>query len=59
MCPAAAAAAASYNACPGSNPVTITCPGGELIRSPNPHSDSVACKAQATSFMLKCMVVSN
>ena len=36
---AAAAAAAGYNACPGSNPLTITCPGGELIRSPNPHSD--------------------
>ena len=41
MCPAAAAAAADaaaaaagYNACPGSNPLTITCPGGELIRSP-------------------------
>ena len=31
MCPAAAA---GYNACPGSNPLTITCPGGELIRSP-------------------------
>ena len=34
MCPAAAAAAAGYNPCPGSNPLTITCPGGELIRSP-------------------------
>ena len=36
MCPAAAAAAAAagYNPCPGSNPLTITCPGGELIRSP-------------------------
>ena len=31
MCPAAAA---GYNPCPGSNPLTITCPGGELIRSP-------------------------
>ena len=37
MC--AAAAAAGYNPCPGSNPQAITCPGGELIRSPNPHSD--------------------
>ena len=33
MCPAAAAAA-GYNPCPGSNPQVITCPGGELIRSP-------------------------
>ena len=32
-------AAAGYNPCPGSNPQAITCPGGELIRSPNPHSD--------------------
>ena len=32
MC-AAAAAAAGYNAYPGSNPQAITCPGGELIRS--------------------------
>ena len=39
MCPAAAAAAAGYNPCPGSNPQAITCPGGELIRSPNPHAD--------------------
>ena len=39
MCPAAAAA--GYNACPGSNPLTITCPGGELIRSPDPHSDNI------------------
>ena len=37
MC--AAAATAGYNPCPGSSPQTITCPGGELIRSPNPHSD--------------------
>ena len=40
MCAAAAAAAAGYNPCPGSNPQAITCPGGELIRSPNPHSDN-------------------
>ena len=42
MCAAAAAAAATagYNPCPGSNPQAITCRGGALIRSPNPHSDN-------------------
>ena len=40
MCVPAAAAAAGSNLCPGSNPQAITCPGGELIRSPNPHSDN-------------------
>ena len=33
------AATAGYNPCPGSNPQAITCPGGELIRAPNPHPD--------------------
>ena len=36
-----AAATAGYDPCPGSNPQAITCPGGELIRSPNPHSDEL------------------
>ena len=36
------AAAAGYNPCLGSTPQAITCPGGELIRSPNPHSDKFA-----------------
>ena len=35
------AAAAGYNTYPESNPQAITCPGSELIRSPNPHSDKI------------------
>ena len=57
MCAAAAAAAtAGYNPCLGSNPQAITCPGGELIRSPNPHSDNDRILPQPANFLIQVQV---
>ena len=57
MCAAAAAAAAGYNPCPGSNPQAITCPGGELIRSHNAYSDLKTCFQHVFIYLCNVLVI--